>query len=128
MQAILKSRTHLLCLALTVCWVEIAQFQHEAQAAAIAADQAPRTANHRVDFTKEIQPIFADTCLECHGPTKQKGGLRLDGSTEALKGGETGPLLVPGKSGESLLIQAVTGTKDDLARMPKKRDPLKPEQ
>src|SRR5436190_7165756 len=85
-------------------------------------------ATNRVSFTEQIQPIFAHSCYECHGPEKQKAGLRLDQKTAALKGGDTGPLLVPGKSAESLLIQAVLGTKEDIARMPRKKDPLTEEQ
>src|SRR5262249_42128254 len=65
---------------------------------------------------------------ECHGPEKQKAGLRLDQKAAALKGGDSGPLVVGGKSAESLLIQAVMGNKEDIARMPKKRDPLSDEQ
>ena len=77
-----------------------------------------------IDFAKDIQPIFSTSCYECHGPDKQKAGLRLDDKQAALKGGDSGPLLIPGKSAESLLIQAVLGSKKDLARMPKKKDPL----
>jgi hypothetical protein len=81
-----------------------------------------------VSFLKDIQPIFTNSCYECHGPEKQKSGLRLDQKSAALKGGDTGPLLVPGKSAESLLIQLVTEGKADIARMPKKKDPLTAEQ
>ena len=92
------------------------------------AAQLPPPATRKVDFAKDIQPILTNACFECHGPEKQKGGLRLDLKAAALKGGDSGPLLVPGKSAESLFIQAITGTKEDLARMPKKRDPLTDEQ
>jgi hypothetical protein len=88
----------------------------------------PPASGKQVDFLKDIQPILVNTCYECHGAEKQKGGLRLDIKESALKGGDSGPLLVSGKSSESLLIQAVAGTKEDLAQMPKKRDPLTPEQ
>ena len=88
----------------------------------------PAAASHQVDFVKEIQPILSNTCYECHGTLKQKGGLRLDEKATALKGGDSGALLVPGKGAESLLLLAVTGSKEDLARMPKKKDPLTPEQ
>ena len=94
----------------------------------LPAAQLPPAATRKVDFAKDIQPILTNACFECHGPEKQKGGLRLDQKAAALKGGDTGPLFVPGKSAESLLFQAVTGSKDDLARMPKKRDPLSDEQ
>src|SRR5262249_17355058 len=63
-----------------------------------------------------------------HGPEKQKAGLRLDQKEAALKGGDTGPLLVRGKSSESLIVQVVAGARDDIARMPKKKDPLTDEQ
>ena len=88
----------------------------------------PPPASHRVDFLREIQPILSNTCYECHGPAKQKGGLRLDEKAPALKGGDSGPALVSGKSAESLLIRAVAGAKEDLARMPKKKEPLTPDQ
>src|SRR5689334_22736133 len=88
----------------------------------------PAAAGHQVDFVKEIQPILSNTCYECHGALKQKGGLRLDEKAAALKGGDSGPALVSGRSAESLLILAVAGAKEDLARMPKKKEPLTPEQ
>src|ERR1051326_316561 len=81
-------------------------------------------AQQKVDFAKQVQPILAKYCYECHGPEKQKAGLRLDQKDAALKGGESGPLLIPGNSSQSLLTLAITGGKEDLARMPKKRDPL----
>ncbi|MEY2429198.1 MAG: hypothetical protein QOJ40_2083 [Verrucomicrobiota bacterium] len=92
------------------------------------AIRLPPAATRKIDFAKDIQPLLAKTCYDCHGPEKQKGGLRLDKKAAALKGGDTGPAIVPGKSAESLLIQAVAGAKEDLARMPKKRDPLSAEQ
>jgi hypothetical protein len=91
-------------------------------------NRAANTSIAKVDFAKDIQPILSKSCYECHGPEKQKGGLRLDDKTSAFKGGDSGPLFLPGKSGASLMIQAILGTKQDLARMPKKKDPLLPEQ
>jgi mono/diheme cytochrome c family protein len=95
---------------------------------AAEAPKLPPPASRKVDFANDIQPLLAKTCYECHGPEKQKGGLRLDLKDAALKGGDTGPVLVTGKSADSLLIQVVTGAKEDIARMPKKRDPLSDEQ
>lgn len=92
------------------------------------AHALPPSATRHVDFIKDIQPILSKQCYECHGSEKQKGALRLDQKTAALKGGDSGPLLVAGNSAESLLVQAVAGTRADLAQMPKKRDPLTPEQ
>src|ERR1051326_3323 len=92
------------------------------------SSQLPAPANRKVDFTRDIQPILAKNCYECHGGEKQKGGLRLDQKEAALKGGDTGPALTPGKSAESLLIKVVSGTSEDIARMAKKRDALSDEQ
>ena len=101
----------------------LAPISHAAPAA-----QLPPASTRKIDFLKDVQPIFTNSCFECHGPEKQKGGLRFDQKAAALKGGDTGRLVVPGKSAESLLIQAITGTKEDLAQMPKKRKPLTDEQ
>lgn len=81
-----------------------------------------------VDFATVIRPILEKNCVECHGPEKSKAGLRLDLKTDALKGGDTGALLVAGDSAKSLLVQVVEGTHADISRMPKKRDPLSPGQ
>jgi hypothetical protein len=47
-------------------------------------------------FERDVRPLLADRCLKCHGPQKQKGGLRLDSRASILQGGETGPAAVPG--------------------------------
>src|SRR5438309_6735020 len=58
-------------------------------------------------FETKVRPVLADHCFKCHGPAKQKGGLRVDSQEALLRGGETGPAVVPGKSDESLLIGAI---------------------
>ncbi len=73
-----------------------------------------------VDYPRDVKPVLRAHCYECHGPSKQKGGLRLDTATFALRGGDSGPAIVPGRSGESLLLQAVLGAAKDLDRMPLK--------
>ena len=80
--------------------------------------ELPPPAERQIDFVKDIQPIFATHCYGCHGPKKQEAQFRLDAKEIALKGGELGPAIVPGKSADSLLVQAVAGTKADLI-MPK---------
>ncbi len=71
-------------------------------------------------FEQEVRPIFEKRCFECHGPDKQKGGLRLDLKSSALEGGESGePAVVPGKSAESQLIKFVTSKDPDDAMPPK---------
>src|SRR3954452_15553842 len=58
-------------------------------------------------FETDVRPVLAENCFKCHGPTKQKGGLRLDSREAVLRGGDTGPAVVPGKHDESLLIEAI---------------------
>ena len=57
-------------------------------------------------FEQSVRPLLAQNCYACHGEKKQKGGLRLDSIEAILKGGESGPALVPGKPDESLLVSA----------------------
>jgi mono/diheme cytochrome c family protein len=99
-------------------------------ASALNVDDArlPTAAERKVDFVRDIQPLFAGRCHQCHGSKKQESSLRLDIKTDALKGGEHGPAIVPGKSADSLIVQLLAGTHPDLARMPKKGDKLTSEQ
>ena len=69
-------------------------------------------AGAKVDFGKEIQPIFAARCYKCHGPKKQEGGLRLDLKDRALEGGDSGLVIVPEKAGESEAKKQETGGKN----------------
>lgn len=72
-----------------------------------------------VEFTRDVQPIFAKHCLSCHGAMKQKYGLRLDRKSDALKGGDGGRVIVPGKAADSLLIQLVSGHDKDRQMPPR---------
>ncbi len=93
-------------------------------AATPEASKLPPPAAHRVDFTKEIRPLFETHCHECHGETKQKAGLRLDVKASAMHGGdEHAPDIIPGRSADSPLIHLVAGAKDGQ-RMPPKGAPL----
>lgn len=58
-------------------------------------------------FEKHVRPIFVARCVECHGPEKQKGGLRLDHPDGIGKGGDQGAPFIPSKPDESLLIEAI---------------------
>ncbi len=71
-------------------------------------------------FETSVRPLLSAECYECHGPDKAKHGLRLDHRDLILKGGETGPALVPGKVEESLLIEAVRRGDPDFSMPPKK--------
>jgi mono/diheme cytochrome c family protein len=76
-------------------------------------------------FEKSIRPVLAEKCFNCHGPEKQKAGLRLDARAALLEGGESGPVVVPGQPEKSLLIKAVRHAGD--LKMPPK-DKLADEQ
>ncbi|MBI3838373.1 MAG: PSD1 domain-containing protein [Planctomycetia bacterium] len=87
----------------------------------------PLAAGEPVDFARDIQPILATNCYQCHGPDKQETGLRLDIGSTLLQGGNSGPAIVAGKASDSLLIQAVSGVAD-VSKMPPKGPPLQPAQ
>ena len=88
---------------------------------------AERAPGREIDFQREIAPILRDSCLKCHGPTKQKGHLRLDDEENASRGGEDGPVIVPGDRSRSRLF-ALLQEKDAGLRMPQKAGPLPPAQ
>ena len=90
--------------------------------AVVAADAAalPPAAGQPVDFVRDIQPIFADACVKCHGAEKQKGSYRLDAKVSALTQGENhAPNIIPGKSAESPLIHFVAGLDEEMKMPPK---------
>src|SRR5205823_3956436 len=72
-------------------------------------------------FEKKVRPILANNCLECHGAdaAKIKGKFRLTSRAEMLKGGESGPEVVPGDPDKSRLIAAIRYKNDDLKMPPK---------
>src|SRR5688572_10787746 len=77
----------------------------------------------KVDFVRDIQPLFKASCLECHGPEKPKARFRLDSKAHALKGGIGGKSILPGKGAESPLVHLLLST-DPEERMPRKAPPL----
>ncbi len=87
----------------------------------------PAAAQRRVDFVQDIQPVLSAHCYSCHGPDKQENELRWDTKASALKGGSSGPAIIPGKSGESRMIHLVSGLEKGLV-MPKKGERLTAEQ
>ena len=81
--------------------------------ALIAAAVAPLTTSVEppagIDFQRDVQPIFREHCISCHGPTQQFGGLRLDRRADALRGGSQTDI-GPGNAGGSRLYHRVIGT------------------
>ena len=72
-------------------------------------------------FREKIGPVLESKCYGCHssGAEKVKGGLLLDSREGLLRGGDTGPAVVPGKVGQGLLLQALRH-EDGLEMPPKK--------
>lgn len=70
-----------------------------------------------VDYLRDVKPLLAKHCQACHSPLRQKSGFRMDTAEFLIKGGDSGPAVVPGKSSESRLIHALTGT-EGMSRMP----------
>jgi mono/diheme cytochrome c family protein len=77
-----------------------------------------RAADAPVDFTRDVRPIFAKSCYSCHGPKKQRSGFRLDRRADALKGGDYGQAILPGKAAESPLVRYVSGADPDAVMPP----------
>ena len=80
-----------------------------------------------VDYVQDVKPILSRRCYSCHGALKQKNDLRLDTAALAKQGGSSGPAIVPGKSDESLVIEAVTGA-EGVKKMPPEGEPLTADQ
>ena len=82
---------------------------------------------HKVDFEKEVFPIFQARCAGCHGEAQQMGEFRLDTRLVALKGGASGPAIVPGKGAESPLVRRIAHT-EGVNAMPMGGEKLPPGQ
>lgn len=70
-------------------------------------------------FETVIRPAIIEHCIKCHGESKQEGGLRLDSLEALVRGGDSGPSVVPGDVGQSLLLSAIRH--EDLEMPPGKK-------
>ena len=84
------------------------------------APPAPHSRESRASdfFEARVRPVLVEHCITCHGPERQKGGLRLDAGDRLRKGGNSGPVVVPGDPDHSTLIRAVR--QDGEIKMPPK--------
>ncbi len=91
-----------------------------APAAAPAAQPspAPASADDNEFFERQVRPVLAQHCLECHGQKKQEAGLRLDSRASLVKGSDNGPVLVPGNPAASKLVAAVRYNDENLQMPP----------
>lgn len=74
-------------------------------------------------FEHVVKPILENKCISCHKASKQKGELRLDQAQFIMKGGETGPAVVPGDLEESLMARRIMLPVEDDDHMPPKGKP-----
>ncbi len=79
--------------------------------------------NAAPDFDQEIKPFLIRSCVSCHNAESKRGAYRLDSARALIKGGNSGPAIVSGKSSQSLIIQAVTGN-ENIEQMPPKGQKL----
>jgi Protein of unknown function (DUF1553)/Protein of unknown function (DUF1549)/Planctomycete cytochrome C len=89
-------------------------------AAAFAAEPVKLTRAESDFFETRVRPVLVENCYKCHslGAEKIKGGLTLDSRDGVMKGGDTGPAVVPGNLEKSLLIKAIRYTDKDFAMPP----------
>ncbi len=74
-------------------------------------------------FKDAVMPVLKRECIECHGPDKSKGGLRLDSLAAIMKGGDDGPVVVPGRGASSELVKRLLLPASDDDHMPPAEKP-----
>lgn len=103
-------------LGCTLCWIP--RFSLAADAAPATAPAATAPASRPAQPVSAALTILKQNCFACHNPEKKKGGLVLTSRELALKGGENGAVIVPGKAETSSLVQALAA--DAETHMPPK--------
>jgi mono/diheme cytochrome c family protein len=92
-----------------------------------SAARVQTAASQKVDYARDIAPLFEQACNSCHGAKKAAAQLRLDVKALALKGGMSGAVIVPGSSKDSRLLHRLLGLGGEK-QMPLGGEALKPEQ
>src|SRR5262245_25381439 len=92
--------------------------------AALVAFTVPDRA---ADYVRDVKPLLKARCTSCHGGLAQKARLRLDTHEAIVKGGRKGPVIVPGRPDESLLLTRVCAS-EESERMPPDGPALSAEQ
>src|SRR6185503_15046093 len=85
----------------------------------------PASTKKGVTYASDIKAIFDKSCVKCHGAEKPKAKLRLDSLEGALKGGENGKVIEPGKSAESILVHNIAWLGEEDYWMPPKDNKAK---
>ena len=81
-----------------------------------------------MDYAREVKPLLATACVQCHGASNPKAGLRLDTAKYVFEGGDNGPAVIKGSPDKSLLVTLLHSPQGDIPQMPYKRNPLNEEQ
>lgn len=72
-----------------------------------------------IDFVRDIKPLLERSCMNCHGPSKPKGGFRVDGPEHIVKGGESGHAAIePGNGAGSILVRYILGAVKEMEMPP----------
>jgi uncharacterized membrane protein/mono/diheme cytochrome c family protein len=105
-------------------YLSFATVANESKSAVQASAPKPiDNVQESVAYTDVIQPILQNNCYSCHGPNKQKGGLRMDDMNLFLKGGKHGEVFMAGKAIESEMIKRVQLPDEFEHHMPPKGKP-----
>jgi hypothetical protein len=83
------------------------------------------SAHAKTDFLQDVQPVLTAKCMACHSGDTPQAGFKAHTREDLLRGGKSGPSIIPGKGAESLLIAKIEGKKG--LRMPPSGPPLAPE-
>jgi mono/diheme cytochrome c family protein len=90
-----------------------------ARAAEPDVSKLPPAADRPIAFEKDIKPIFEKSCIECHGPKRQKSKYRLDDPEIAVKGGSSGEAaIIPGTPEKSVLLLQAAGLIEEMEMPP----------
>src|SRR5262245_34998131 len=116
MNTVSRTRIALIAAGLIAGCVAIA-FAEERPAEKVDPDHAAKMARGLEIFKKHIRPVLVATCLKCHGDKKTEAGLDLSDRATLLKGGDSGPTILPERARDSLLIKLLRHEKEP--RMPK---------
>ncbi|HVX63488.1 MAG TPA: c-type cytochrome domain-containing protein [Pirellulales bacterium] len=116
-------------------WIDAgAKFDGPSETAPLAAAGTPTpgtpgmlqavraSGNESVQFIRDLAPVVVSQCVQCHAGMQPAGRLNLTSFSGLLRGGDSGPAIMPGKPKDSLLIKKLRGTAGD--RMPLRKDPL----
>src|SRR5712692_6501457 len=85
---------------------------------AAQSSKLPPVANINVDSNRDVKPVLQANCYSCHGRSQQLSGLRLDIKVPALRGGDSGVVIIPGNSAQSKLIRRLAGPELGLQMPP----------